>query len=255
VNFVTAHDGFTLADLVSYNEKHNEANGEGNRDGHDDNRSYNWGVEGATDDPDILDMRDRIRRNLMATLLVSQGTPMILMGDEVSRTQFGNNNAYCQDTEMSWLAWSEDERNGQGERDQAFLAFTRGLLAIRRDLGLFNQSRFLHGKLVPGLEEGVRDVCWLRPDGQEMGEADWHAHDPKVLAMVLADAQGRRAIVFVNGAPEDVTFALPEPLAALQWTDLFSTADGTIYGVDEGPIVEPPFHVEQRAVLAVLGRA
>ena len=155
VNFVTAHDGFTLADLVAYDEKHNEANGEDNRDGHDDNRSWNCGVEGPTDDEKILDLRDRMRRNLMATLLLSQGTPMMLMGDEVGRTQGGNNNAYCQDNETSWLDWS-----ALSPRDEGFLDFTSKLIALRKRLPLLRQTQFLHGEPAGG--DGTKDVTWYR---------------------------------------------------------------------------------------------
>ena len=192
-------------------------------------------MEGDTDDPAILDMRDRMRRNLMATQLVSQGTPMLLMGDEVGRTQFGNNNAYCQDTEMSWLAWTDGDAadpgtnggDGHGPRDKAFLAFTRALVALRRDLGILSQADFLHGQPVPGLErDGVKDVSWMKPDGAEMVGDDWHAGDPKEVAMVFADAAGRRVVVFVNGSVEAVTFALPETMTALGWSALFCTATG-----------------------------
>src|SRR5690606_28921086 len=141
VNLVTAHDGFTLADLTAYNEKHNEANGEDNRDGHDDNRSWNCGVEGPTDDQAVLDLRGRLRRSLMASLAFSQGTPMLLMGDEVLRSQDGNNNTYCQDNELSWLDWS-----AIGGSQQAFFDFTRGLLRLRREKPALRQMRFLHGE-------------------------------------------------------------------------------------------------------------
>lgn len=246
VNFVTAHDGFTLKDLVSYNDKHNEANGEDNRDGHDDNRSYNWGAEGETDDPEILDARDRARRNMMATLLVSQGTPMLLMGDEVGRTQFGNNNAYCQDTEMTWLAWS-----GHDERDEAFERFVRGLIAARRAVPLLRQPRFLHGQ--PLTEENdSKDVVWLRPDGSEMEGHDWHDGDPRQVAMVLCDVDDQHALVFFNGAAEDATFELGDALGAHEWHTLFSTAAGETYPAREGPVGTAPFAVPQRSMLALV---
>src|SRR5262249_16599434 len=143
INFVTAHDGFTLRDLYSYNEKQNSANLESNQDGHNDNRSWNCGVEGDTDDAAVLDLRDLMRRNQIATLLLSQGTPMILMGDEVGRTQLGNNNAYCQDNEMSWLQWRELR-----DRDRSFLEFACGLNRLRRSHPLLRQPRFLHGEIV-----------------------------------------------------------------------------------------------------------
>ncbi|MBJ3774975.1 glycogen debranching protein GlgX [Acuticoccus mangrovi] len=249
VNFVTAHDGFTLTDLVSYNEKHNEANGEDNRDGHGDNRSWNCGVEGHTDDVLILDLRDRMRRNLMATLLVSQGTPMILMGDEVGRTQFGNNNAYCQDTEMSWLGWGEHET-----RDAAFHEFVRGLIAARRDIGVFSQPRFLHGDLLDENDEaGGRDVCWLRSDGTEMTDEDWHRLDPKVIGMVLANGGGERAIVFFNASGEDVVFTLDGALGEIAWRKLFGTDDGSVHPPFDGPEVASPFDVAAHSILAITG--
>jgi glycogen operon protein len=248
VNFVTAHDGFTLADLVAYNDKHNEANGEGNRDGHNDNRSWNCGVEGETDDGEILDLRDRLRRSLMATLVVSQGTPMLLMGDEIGRTQFGNNNAYCQDTEMSWLAWGE-----HGERDTRFCRFVRTLLEIRWETKLFSQSGFLHGDPLPG-EPRTRDVCWMRPDGQEMRAEDWYTLDPKVVAMVLSGGDGERIVVFFNAFAGDFEFALEPPLSGVSWRLLFDTADGEIHSHGEGPERAPPFTVRSRAVLAIAGK-
>ncbi|WP_420394491.1 glycogen debranching protein GlgX [Acuticoccus sp.] len=247
VNFITAHDGFTLADLWAYNEKHNEANGEENRDGHNDNRSWNCGVEGPTDDQAVLDLRDRMRRNIMATLLVSQGTPMILMGDELGRTQFGNNNAYCQDTDMAWLAWSD-----HNDRDHAFFDFVKGLIAVRRDIGLFSQTSFLHGDVLEGTD-GLKDVGWFRPDGGEMNADDWHAVDPKVVAMVLAD-DDRRAVVYFNALEEDMTFALPDTLSDVTWTTLFDTATGQVYAGGTGPEPSWPLTVPTRSMVAVLGR-
>ncbi|MEM8664472.1 MAG: glycogen debranching enzyme GlgX, partial [Pseudomonadota bacterium] len=247
VNFITAHDGFTLADLVSYNEKHNEANGEGGRDGHDDNRSWNYGVEGPTDDTDILDLRDRMRRNHMTTLMLSQGTPMMLMGDEIGRTQFGNNNAYCQDTEMNWLAWETPD-----PRNASFKAFVTGLIALRREMPVFSQTRFLHGDLLePAPADDARDILWLRPDGARMEEADWHSANPKTLAMVLAAQSGSRAIVFFNAFEADMTFTLPETLAALDWRLVVSTAAGEVHPFAGAPAAHAPFLVPARSVLAV----
>lgn len=250
VNFVTAHDGFTLNDLVSYTHKHNEANGEDNRDGHDDNRSWNYGVEGPTDDPGIIEKRDRARRNVMAMLLVSQGTPMILMGDELGRTQNGNNNAYCQDNAMNWLSW-EDHL----PRDAAFCDFVRGLIQARKALGVFSQPRFLHGTPLSNGDESVRDVCWLRPDGAEMTHEDWHVGDPRRIAMVLASQDSVRSIVFINGAHEDSAFVMPEPLDGLGWTALFSTAEGTVHAAYEGPPSASPIHVPGASITALIARA
>src|SRR6188472_2479081 len=164
VNFVTAHDGFTLRDLVSYNDKHNDANGEGGRDGTDDNRSWNCGAEGETDDPEVLERRARQQRNFLATLLLSQGTPMLLGGDELGRTQGGNNNAWCQDNEISWYDWSLQESNAE------LLEFTRKLIALRRAHAVFQRRQFLHGTEVEG--SGLPDVWWFRTDGHKMTERD-----------------------------------------------------------------------------------
>ncbi len=173
VNFVTAHDGFTLNDLVSYNEKHNEANGEGNQDGENHNRSWNCGVEGPTDDPDVLALRARQRRNLLATLLLSQGVPMLLSGDEAGRTQGGNNNAYCQDNEISWFAWDRI--------DEDLLAYTTRLVALRGDHPVFRRRRWFLGRPL----RGTADILWLKPEGTEMTEADWNEHHETCVGMFL----------------------------------------------------------------------
>jgi len=173
VNFVTAHDGFTLTDLVSYNQKHNEANGEANHDGESYNRSWNCGVEGPTDDPEILALRARQRRNLLATLLLSQGVPMLLSGDEVGRTQGGNNNAYCQDNEISWFPWASV--------DEDLLAYTTALVALRRDHPVFRRRRWFLGRPL----RGTADILWLKPEGTEMTEADWNEHHETCVGMFL----------------------------------------------------------------------
>ena len=175
VNFVTAHDGFTLADLTSYNEKHNEANGEGNADGESHNRSWNCGAEGPTDDPEVLELRARQRRNLLATLLLSQGIPMMLGGDEMGRTQDGNNNAYCQDNEISWFDWDS--------MDGSLVAFTSRLIALRRDHPVFRRRRWFHGRPLHGKD--IVDVAWFRPDGTEMEESDWESGFAKSIAVFL----------------------------------------------------------------------
>ena len=177
VNFVTAHDGFTLADLVSYERKHNEANGEGNRDGTDDNRSWNGGVEGPTDDPAVLAVRRRQQRNFLATLLLSQGVPMILGGDELGRTQRGNNNAYGQDNEVSWFDWSDDDER------RALLDFTRRLTAFRHRHPVLRRRRFFHGRPIHG--SGVSDVAWFTIHGEEMTDTDWSNGFAKSLAVFL----------------------------------------------------------------------
>ena len=159
INFVTAHDGFTLADLVSYNEKHNEANGEDNRDGESHNRSWNCGVEGPTDDPEILALRARQMRNVLATLMVSQGTPMISHGDEIGRTQHGNNNVYCQDSELAWMDWSLCETNAD------LMTFTRRVTALRKDHPVFRRRRFFDGKPIRSGDDEIRDIAWLTTVG------------------------------------------------------------------------------------------
>ena len=183
VNFITAHDGFTLNDLVSYDDKHNEANGEGNRDGHSDNHSWNHGVEGPTDDPEIRALRERQMRNMLATLLLSQGTPMILAGDEFGRSQCGNNNSYAQDSEISWIRW--DEIN---DGNRALIEFVRQLIALRQALPLLRRSRFFVGEHNPELD--IKDVSWLTPAGAEMGIEQWH--DPRARCLgVLLDGRAQ----------------------------------------------------------------
>jgi isoamylase len=213
INFVTAHDGFTLNDLVSYERKHNEENGEGNRDGHDHNLSSNHGVEGPTDDPAIIELRERQKRNFIATLLVSQGVPMILGGDEIGRTQGGNNNAYCQDNEISWLDWDLDER----QRD--LLEFTRRVIGLRKDHPALRRRRFFQGIEVRGSD--IPDITWLTPDGREMSDQEWSADWARALAFRLGgealgdvDAQGRLIVdddflFLLNAEHEPVTFRLP----------------------------------------------
>jgi glycogen operon protein len=228
VNFVCAHDGFTLEDVVSYEEKHNEANGEGNRDGHDANFSSNSGVEGPTDDPEILARRERRKRNLMATLLLSQGVPMLLGGDELSRTQQGNNNAYCQDNEISWYDWELDER------EVAFLDFVREVLRFRRAHPTFGRRQFLSGVAD---ERGVRDVSWWHPSGREMTEEDWHAGRPDPLGMLLdgrlddLDWRGRRLhddtfFVVFHAGEEPRKLRAPAPPAKGRWRLEWATVDG-----------------------------
>ena len=186
VNFITAHDGFTLQDLVSYNDKHNEANGEDNRDGHSDNLSWNHGVEGPTDDPDILDLRDRQKRNLLSTLLLSQGTPMLLAGDEFGRTQQGNNNAYCQDNEISWVDWNIDDFNRQ------LIDFVRKLIGIRNAFPILRRNRFLSGEYNQDLD--VSDVRWLTPSGTDMGPSNGMTRVPGASACCWTGERRRPAL-------------------------------------------------------------
>jgi glycogen operon protein len=199
INFITAHDGFTLRDLVSYNEKHNEANGEGNRDGTDDNRSWNCGAEGPSDDPEISALRERQQRNFLATLLLSQGVPMLLGGDEFGRTQHGNNNAWCQDNGISWYGWEHEEWQ------RRLLEFTRRLIALRREHPVFRRTRFLAGRQVEG--SGLPDVWWFRADGRRMTRRDWAATDAHTLGVFLNGDE--LAEETANGLPvEDDSFLL-----------------------------------------------
>jgi isoamylase len=229
INFVTAHDGFTLRDLVSYERKHNEANREGNRDGTDDNRSWNCGVEGETDDPVVNELRDRQTRNVLATLLLSQGTPMLLAGDELRHTQHGNNNAYCQDTELSWLDWELDDR------DRVLHAFTKRLLRLRANHPVFRRAAFLAGESHQG--SGAPDVWWFRPDGRRMTLADWRRGDAFALGVFLngaeipsLTAEGDRVvdesfIVLFNAWREPVTFVLPPTRFGRRWAHELATAE------------------------------
>ena len=202
VNLITSHDGFTLVDLVSYAGRHNEANGEQNRDGHHDNLSANHGVEGQTADPEIQRRRAVRQRSLLATLLLSQGTPMLLMGDELGRSQHGNNNAYCQDNALSWLAWPEVDDDG-GD----LLRFARSVIALRRDRPLLRQAHFLHGR--HSGRQGLPDVAWLAPEGGTMTEAMWQERERHCLGLMLA-GDDAMLLLLLNGGSRDVEFALPK---------------------------------------------
>jgi glycogen operon protein len=211
VNFVTAHDGFTLCDLVSYNERHNEANGEENRDGHADNRSWNSGVEGPTDDPEVNDLRFRQMRNFLATLLLSQGTPMLLAGDEFARTQNGNNNAYCQDNETSWIDWSCAERNVD------LIRFVQSLTALRRRYPIVRRNRFLSPVVNEAI--GLKEIAWIHPSGVEMREEQWNDPGLRCFGMLLdgrAQTSGLKQrgqdatmLVVLSADHEPVSFTLP----------------------------------------------
>jgi glycogen operon protein len=232
INFITAHDGFSLHDLVSYNEKHNEANGEGNQDGHNDNLSWNCGVEGPTDDRAVRDLRFRQKRNMLATLLFSQGVPMLCGGDEIGRTQQGNNNAYCQDNELSWHDWTLTPEN------RAFLAFVREVIALRQDHPVFRRRRFFQGRQIHGSE--VKDIVWLRADGKEMDEADWTQGHLRAIGFVLAgdaieekDSRGNAIVddtfmVLLNAHHEAVEFLLPSSETSASWKLTLDTAQSDI---------------------------
>ncbi|HEX2170873.1 MAG TPA: glycogen debranching protein GlgX [Dehalococcoidia bacterium] len=231
INFITAHDGFTLHDLVSYNEKHNEANGEDNRDGHNANYSWNCGVEGPTDDPEINALRDRQMRNFIATLFLSQGVPMLCGGDEIARTQRGNNNSYCQDNELSWYNWAVTDR----QRD--LLEFTRRMIRLRREQPVLRRRKFFSGRRIHGSD--IRDLIWFRPDGQEMTDEEWEQWFVRSLTIRLAgdaideyDEHGERIVgdtllILLNAYHEPIEFTLPgiaDDADWAAWEHLISTA-------------------------------
>ena len=227
INFITAHDGFTLHDLVSYNEKHNEANLEDNRDGHNHNLSWNCGVEGPTDDAAINALRSRQKRNLLATLLLSQGVPMLLAGDEIGRTQGGNNNAYCQDNATSWLDWNVDADRSR------LLDFVRRLVHLRRTHPVFRRRYFFQGRPLRAGE--AKDIVWLKPDGAEMTPDEWDQDFARCLGVFLAgdalgetDARGNAVtdatfVVLFNAHHDAVPFSLPDYRAG-EWLALLDTA-------------------------------
>jgi isoamylase len=229
INFVTAHDGFTLRDLVSYNEKHNEANGEDNNDGESHNRSWNHGVEGPTDDPEILAVRSRQQRNFLTTLLLSQGVPMLLHGDEAGRTQRGNNNTYAQDSQISWMHWDDI--------DQPLVEFTASVARLRRDHPVFRRKRFFTGTtLRTGDGERLNDIVWLHPDGRPMEDDDWTEPDARSIGMYLngdgipsLDGRGRRIVddsflLYFNASGDDVALTLPPDEYAAAWDVEIDTA-------------------------------
>ena len=232
VNFVTAHDGYTLRDLVSYERKHNDANGEGNRDGHDDNLSRNWGVEGETDDAQIVIKRRRAMRNFLATLAFSQGVPMLSHGDELGRTQRGNNNAYAQDNELSWIDWELEPWQKE------LLAFTRRVIAIRHVHPVLRRRSFFRGRPIGAA--GVKDLTWLRPDATEMTDADWHDAHNRALGMLIngeaadeTDDRGRPVrgdtmLLLLNAGFDPIDFALPTVAGEGVWTKLIDTVEGTV---------------------------
>ena len=232
INFITAHDGFTLHDLVSYNNKHNEANGENNRDGHEPNFSWNCGVEGPTDDPAIISLRDQQKRNLLATLLLSLGVPMLLAGDEIGHTQGGNNNAYCQDNDISWLEWQELR-----PEDEVLREFVRYLVRLRRQHRVFSRPRFFRGEVVS--EAGLKDITWVMPDGVEVTGEYWGNQSALSLGYVLGGAAGEfftrggqrdideSFLVMINAYYGDLDFRFPRLPTRMVWEALVDTAEPT----------------------------
>jgi glycogen operon protein len=233
INFVSCHDGFTLEDLVSYERKHNEANGEEGRDGSDTNWSFNWGYEGSPAPEAVNRLRERAKRNIIATLLLSQGVPMLSHGDELSRTQHGNNNAYCHDSELTWLRWDLDPEQ------QAFLAFVRKVLLLRQENPVFRRRRFFQGNALPG--SGVKDVSWIGPDGAELTQSGWNDAANQVLGMLVpgdasdesdirgrpletASGNARALLLLLNAGARSRHFSFPQIAGRGEWRELLSTA-------------------------------
>lgn len=228
INFIVSHDGFTLEDLVSYNEKHNEANGEENRDGSNENLSWNCGKEGPTDDQNIIELRERQKRNFLVTLMLSQGVPMLNAGDEICRTQQGNNNAYCQDNDISWLDWQMDERK------IALLEFTRKLIALRKSHPIFHRRKFFQGRPIHGA--GIKDVIWLKPDGLEMNDSDWESNWIHCIGLRLCGEathekteDGSALIdddffIIFNSYHENLKFKLPAFVPGATWELVINTS-------------------------------
>jgi glycogen operon protein len=257
INFVTAHDGFTLRDLVSYNEKHNEANGEGNRDGESHNRSWNCGVEGDTDDLEILELRAQQRRNFLATTFLSQGVPMLLHGDETGRTQRGNNNGYCQDNDITWLDWSEV--------DEDLVDFTARVSQLRHDHPVFRRRRFFNGRPVRrGAEGRLPDIAWFTPEAREMTEEDWEAGFGKSVAMFLngdgipdRNQRGERVtddsfIMIFNAHDGSIDFTLPPSEYGSKWEIVLDTA--TPQQAEPAPAAAQSLLTVEARSLAVLRR-
>jgi glycogen operon protein len=229
INFITSHDGFSLHDLVSYNEKHNEANLEDNQDGDDNNLSWNCGAEGPTEDPEISAMRRQQMRNFLTTLFVSQGVPMIRSGDEIAHSQRGNNNAYCQDNEISWIHW---EMNPE---QLALLEFTRHVIRLWRHHVVLQRRKFFHGRSIRGGD--VKDIAWIEPSGKEMSDETWNHHSVRCLGMWLSgtemdevDEKGERLVgdsllILLNAHHENISFRLPSLAAGKFWELLINTAE------------------------------
>jgi glycogen operon protein len=253
INFVTSHDGFTLHDLVSYNEKHNDANMEGNRDGTDDNRSWNCGVEGPTDDPEVNRLRERQTRNFLTTLFLSQGVPMVLGGDEIARTQHGNNNAYCQDNEISWLHWELDERK------ERLVEFTRRLIHFRSAHPVFRRTQFLTGESPLG--SGLPDSWWFRPDGRKMTRRDWANDELRSIGLFLngdeiptRTRQGEHVtdesfLILFNSHHEPMRFLLPPRRFGQRWKLELSTAEPEVEEGERNFTARAEVTVEGRSIL------
>jgi glycogen operon protein len=244
INHVTVHDGFTLADLYSYEQKHNEANGEDNRDGSDDNLSLNCGVEGPTDDEEIVALRRQLRRNQLACLFLAQGVPLVLAGDEIGNGQGGNNNAYCQDNEVGWVEWSKS-----GSPDD-LTGFVGHLVALRRRFPQLKPYRWLQGKK----PDGSYDVKWLTPEGLEMGESDWNFSEGRFLSYVLAPmtSAGSPLFIVLNGADQEVEAVAPDWPGIGRWQPVLDSSERK---EQETLPVGEPWMTPARCVLAFAGAA
>jgi glycogen operon protein len=246
INHITVHDGFTLADLFSYNEKHNEANGEDNRDGSNDNHSNNCGHEGPTNDAGIVALRRQLRKNQLACLFLAQGTPLMLAGDEVGNSQNGNNNAYCQDNEIGWVDWDNLGKEGDDLTD-----FVGHMTALRRRFGQIRCQRWLDGRRA----DGSYGVLWLTPAAEEMKEADWTFPDGRFLAYVLGPMEQGQAPIFIvlNAAPEEIGFRLPQMSEYANWQQVLNTGQTVQTPADfvSGAETKAP----PRTVLAFAGSA
>jgi isoamylase len=255
INFVTSHDGFTLNDLVSYERKHNEANGENNEDGERNNESMNFGVEGETDEEAVIEIRERQKRNMLATLLLSQGVPMLLGGDEIGRSQGGNNNGYAQDNELSWFSWR------LGPRDRRLLGFTRSLIRLLKGHPVLRRRRFFQGRQIRGSR--VKDLTWFAPDGTEMTDEQWQALGVGALAVQLAgdaiDERGPRneritddtLLIILNADERPLGFSLPDHEAARRWEVVFDTVPPTFtaaHGKFDGGAI---YRVAERSVVCL----
>ncbi|WP_033411617.1 glycogen debranching protein GlgX [Segetibacter koreensis] len=251
INFITAHDGFTLHDLVSYNEKHNMENGENNNDGESHNRSWNCGVEGPTDDPDIIALRNQQKRNFLTTLFLSQGVPMIVAGDELGRTQMGNNNAYCQDNEISWLDWEN--------ADEDLLAFTQKLIHFRKNHPVFRRRGWFQGE--PVFHSGLEDIAWFLPKGTEMTEENWRHDFAKSLGVFLngygirsKGPKGEHIIddsfyVIFNAYHDELEYILPEKKYGKQWTKILDTYENTVNKIEGRYSAKDPIIVQGRSIV------
>ena len=259
VNFVTAHDGFTLNDLVSYNGKHNEANGEDNRDGTDNNRSWNCGVEGPTDDPEVKMLRARQKRNFLATLLLSQGVPMVLAGDAIGHTQGGNNNAYCQDNEISWINWE------LSPEDVELLKFTRRIIALRRNHPVFRRRNFFQGRAIKGAD--IKDILWLKPDGHEMTDEEWKQDSARSLGVLLSgkglqeqDDRGQAItddsfLLLMNAHHEALSFRLPQASPNSGWVPVVDTSCQTSNEADVQYSDGEEYPLQARSLVVLVERA